>query len=257
MKVVILAGGLGTRLREETEIRPKPLVQIGGRPVLWHIMKIYSHYGFNDFIVCLGYKGYLIKEYFANYALHMSDVTFDTANGTRIVHQNSAEPWRVTLVDTGDKTETGGRVKRIAHYLEGDSDFCLTYGDGVGSVNVKQAVDFHRSHGKLATVTAVRPPARWGALLIDDQDQVQEFQEKPVGDKAYINGGFFVLSTKILDHIDGDSTVWERGPLEQMARQGQLKAFRHDGFWQPMDTLRDKQMLDELWEKGAPWKVWE
>ena len=258
MKAVILAGGLGTRLREVTEVKPKPLVEIGSQPVLWHILKIYSHYGVTDFIICLGYKGYLIKEYFANYSLHMSDVTFDMTTGQLTVHQNNSEPWRVTLVDTGDATQTGGRIKRIGHHLAGEKDFCLTYGDGVSNIDIAKSIDFHRSHGKLATISAVRPPARFGALEMDNADFVTRLQEKPVGDNAYINGGFFVLSPRVLDYIDDDATLWEREPLEQLAAEKQLKAFRHNGFWQPMDTLRDKQYLDGLWESGAAeWKVWK
>ena len=259
MKAVILAGGLGTRLKEVTEVKPKPLVEVGGRPILWHIMKIYSHFGINDFIICLGYKGYMIKEYFSNYTLHMSDVTFDMREGgSRKVHHNSSEPWTVTLVDTGEKTMTGGRIKRIAPYLGDDDTFLLTYGDGVGNVDIKQLIAFHRHHGGKATVTAVRPPARFGALDISADYTVKTFWEKPIGDNAYINGGFFVLSRDVIDYIDNDTTLWEREPLEKLAAEENLKAFRHDGFWQPMDTLRDKEYLDRLWEKGdAPWKVWK
>lgn len=257
MKVVILAGGFGTRLREETDIRPKPLVEIGGRPILWHIMKIYSSYGLNDFIICLGYKGYMIKEYFANYALHMSDVTIDMGAGITEVHQNYSDPWRVTLIDTGEATMTGGRIKRIAHHLTND-EFCLTYGDGVGAIDVKSAIDFHRQHGRLATLTATRPTARFGAISLLDDDSINSFEEKPVGDRAYVNGGFFVLNRKVVDFIDGDQTIWEREPLERLASGGDLKGFRHDGFWQPMDTLRDKTYLEELWASGkAPWKMWK
>ena len=256
MKAVILAGGLGTRLSEETGLRPKPMVEVGGRPILWHIMKIYSHYGVNDFIVCLGYKGYVIEEYFANYFLHMSDVTFDMANNRMEVHQNNAEPWRVTLVETGSDTQTGGRLRRVKQYLAGEEDFCFTYGDGVSDVNVGALIDYHRSHGKLATITATQPPGRFGALIID-QGRVESFREKPQGDGAWINGGYFVLKPEVIDFIHGDDTIWERVPLETLARQGELKAYQHSGFWQPMDTLRDKQHLEELWARGeAPWKAW-
>ena len=258
MKAVILAGGMGTRLKEITEIKPKPLVDVGSHPVLWHIMKLYSHHGVNDFIICLGYKGYLIKEYFANYALHNSDVTFDMRSGECKVHQNNSEGWRVTLVDTGELTMTGGRLKRIGQHLKGDDHFCATYGDGVSNVDISALIAFHKSHGKRATLTAARPPARFGALEISDRDLVRSFKEKPVGDNAYINGGFFVLSTAVLDYIEGDNTVWEREPLERLAREEHLKAFRHEGFWHPMDTLRDQQHLDEIWRTGsAEWKVWK
>ncbi len=258
MKAVILAGGFGTRLKEVTEVKPKPLVEIGGRPILWHIMKIYSHYGINDFVICLGYKGYMLKEYFSNYQLHMSDVTFDmNSNNSGHVHQNNSEPWRVTLVDTGEKTMTGGRIRRVRDYLAGDDTFLLTYGDGVSDVDVSASIAFHRAHGRKATLTAVRPPARFGALEITEDSTVKSFAEKPIGDNAYVNGGFFVLSPDVIDFIKDDTTIWERDPLEQLAVAGELKAFRHDGFWQPMDTLRDKHYLDEEWEKGiAPWKVW-
>lgn len=257
MKVVILAGGLGTRLREETELRPKPLVDIGGKPILWHIMKIYAHYGLTDFIICLGYKGNTIKEYFRNYTLHMSDVTFDMQTGDMEVHQNSAEPWRVTLVDTGEKTMTGGRVRRIRDHLKDDDTFCLTYGDGVADLDISKLLAFHKAHGAKATLTAARPPARFGALKMD-HDKVVAFEEKPIGEGAYINGGFFVLSTDVLDYIEDDDTVWERGPLERLAHEGDLRAMRHEGFWQPMDTIRDRTYLEELWASGeAPWKVWE
>lgn len=257
MKAVILAGGLGTRLREETESRPKPLVDVGGRPILWHIMKIYSHFGVNDFIICLGYKGYLIKEYFSNYALHMSDVTIDMTTGATTVHQNDAEPWRVTMIDTGEQTMTGGRLRRVAHHLRGEEPFCMTYGDGVGNVDIGKAIAFHQAHGRLATLTATRPPARFGALNLDDDGRVTSFEEKPIGDKAFVNGGFFVLSPSVLDYIESDATIWERGPLERLAADGDLLAFKHEGFWQPMDTLRDKMLLDELWQGGkAPWKLW-
>jgi glucose-1-phosphate cytidylyltransferase len=258
MKAVILAGGLGTRLREVTEVKPKPLVEIGSQPVLWHIMKTYSHFGVTDFIICLGYKGYLIKEYFANYSLHMSDVTFDMTTGKCEVHQNNSEPWRVTLVDTGEATQTGGRLKRVSRHLAGEEEFCMTYGDGVADIDIAKLIAYHRSHKCLATVSAVRPPARFGALEMDDSDLVTAFQEKPVGDNVYINGGYFVLSPRVLDYIPDDATPWEREPLERLSAEKQLKAFRHNGFWQPMDTLRDKQYLDGLWESGAAeWKVWK
>lgn len=256
MKAVILAGGLGTRLAEETAVRPKPMVEIGGKPILWHIMKIYSAFGINDFVVCCGYKGYLIKEYFANYFLHMSDVTFDMTNhNTLQVHQRSVEPWKVTLIDTGENTATGGRLKRVQDYL-GEGDFCLTYGDGVGNVDIAALIRFHQTHQKLATVTAVKPPGRFGALDLQGTC-VQSFIEKPSGDGTYINGGFFVLSPKVLGYIQDDNTLWERAPLETLAQDGQLEAFIHNGFWQPMDTLRDKQLLEDLWACGAaPWKQW-
>jgi len=256
MKVVILCGGMGTRLREETEFRPKPMVQIGGYPILWHIMKIYSHFGFNDFIVCLGFKGYVIKEYFSNYFLHMSDVTFDMSTNTMEVHQKKAEPWRVTLVDTGQETMTGGRIKRVAPYL-GNEPFMMTYGDGVANVDIARLVAFHQSHGRLATVTSTQPSGRFGALCFGKGDQVISFQEKPAGDGNWINGGFFVLDPKILNYIPGDATLFEREPMEGLAGDGQLMAYKHDGFWQPMDTLRDKNHLEELWGTGkAPWKLW-
>ena len=254
MKAVILAGGSGTRLSEETDVRPKPMVEIGGRPILWHIMKIYSRYGVNDFVVCLGYKGYVIKEYFSNYFLHMCDVTFDIGRNTMEVHQSAAEDWRVTLVDTGDETMTGGRLKRIGSYLD-DEDFHLTYGDGVTDLDLDALVAFHREHGTLATVTAVEPPGRFGALHVDG-DRVVDFSEKPRGEGGWINGGFFVLSPKVLDYIDGDSTSWELEPLRRLAAEGQLAVFRHAGFWHPMDTLRDKNALQRLWEGGqAPWRA--
>lgn len=255
MKVVILAGGFGTRISEESASRPKPMIEIGGRPILWHIMKIYSSHGITDFIVCCGYKGYVIKEYFANYFLHMSDVTFDMSSNEMTVHRRKAENWKVTLVDTGDATQTGGRLKRVQNYI-GDADFCMTYGDGVGDVNVTAAVEFHRSHGCLATMTAVQPPGRFGALEMDG-DAVLRFLEKPQGDGGWINGGFFVLSPRVLDYIDGDETLWEREPLERLAGEGSLRAYHHPGFWQPMDTLRDKQALEDAWARGnAAWKVW-
>jgi glucose-1-phosphate cytidylyltransferase len=257
MKVVILAGGYGTRISEETQNRPKPMVEIGGHPILWHIMKIYSHYGLNDFVICLGFKGYVIKEYFANYALHTSDVTFDLTNNQIITHERSTENWRVTLVDTGMETMTGGRLKRVARYLDSEEPFCMTYGDGVGDIDIRKLVDFHRNHGKKATVTAATAPGRFGALRMTGTS-VDGFQEKPVGDGAWINGGFFVLSPAVLDFIAGESTVWERNPMERLAADGELAAYKHHGFWQPMDTLREKNYLEALWESGtAPWKVWE
>ncbi len=257
MKAVILAGGLGTRISEETHLKPKPMIEIGGRPILWHIMKIYSAHGVNDFIICCGYKGYVIKEYFANYFLHMSDVTFDMASNQMEVHHKKAEPWRVTLVDTGEETLTGGRLKRVANYVQNEDAFCFTYGDGVADVDVTAQLNFHRRHGKLATVTAVQPPGRYGALLREG-DAVSGFQEKPPGDGAWINGGFFVLNPKVIDFIDGDSSSWEGRPLETLAAKGELQAFEHEGFWQPMDTLRDKTQLEQLWSSGkAPWKSWE
>jgi glucose-1-phosphate cytidylyltransferase len=256
MKVVILAGGLGTRISEETSVRPKPMVEIGGKPILWHIMKIYSHYGFNDFVVCLGFKGYVIKEYFSNYFLHMSDVTFDMMNNSMEVHQQSAEPWRVTLVDTGQETMTGGRVKRIREYVSNEP-FMLTYGDGVSDVNVAKLLKYHQSHGKQATVTSIQPSGRFGALDLAENNVVRGFQEKPKGDGSWINGGFFVFEPPMLDLLANDATVLEKEPLETLARQGELMAFRHEGFWQPMDTLRDKLYLEDLWTRGqAPWKIW-
>jgi glucose-1-phosphate cytidylyltransferase len=257
MKAVILAGGLGTRISEESHLKPKPMIEIGGKPIIWHILKLYSAHGINDFIVCCGYKGYVIKEYFANYFLHSSDVTFDLANNRMQVHQRFAEPWRVTLVDTGEATMTGGRLKRVQSYLQHEEAFCLTYGDGVSNLNVREQLQFHREQNTLATVTAVYPPGRFGALEISN-NRVQAFQEKPKGDGGMINGGFFVLSPKVLDLIEDDQTIWEQEPLETLARTGQLSAFRHEGFWQPMDTLRDKNYLEELWQSGkAPWKVWQ
>ncbi len=255
MKAVILAGGLGTRIAEESGVRPKPMVELGGRPVLWHILKTYSAHGINEFVICLGYKGYLIKEYFANYFLHMSDVTFDMARNRMHVHQQHAEPWQVTLVDTGESTQTGGRLKRVRAYV-GNEDFCFTYGDGLSNVNVTRLIEFHRRNGTIATLTAAQPPGRFGALDVDGT-LITSFEEKPRGDGSYINGGFFVLSPRVFDYIDGDDTIWERGPLEQLARERQLSAFVHEGFWQPMDTLRDKNLLESLWQSGeAPWKVW-
>lgn len=253
-QAVILAGGIGTRLSEETVLRPKPMVEVGGKPLLWHVMKIYAAHGVTDFVICCGFKGYVIKEYFANYFLHMSDVTFDMAGNTMEVHQRKAEPWKVTLVDTGEKTQTGGRVGRVRDYLKGT--FFLTYGDGVGDVDIAASLDFHRREGRSATVTAVQPPGRYGALEIE-QGAVRSFKEKPAGDGAFINGGFFVLEPSVLDLITGDDCIWERGPLEALAARGQLSAYLHRGFWQPMDTLREKNLLEELWASGrAPWKKW-
>lgn len=256
MKCVILAGGLGTRISEETHLKPKPMVEIGGKPILWHIMKIYSAHGINEFIICCGYKGYVIKEYFANYFLHMSDVTFDIANNSMEVHQRKAEPWRVTLVDTGDDTLTGGRLKRVAEYVKDEEAFCFTYGDGVADVDITKLVAFHAQHDKLATVTSVQPPGRYGALDLEG-DRVRGFIEKPRGDGGLINGGYFVLSPKALDFIDGDLVSWEGKPLTTLAEKGELQSFAHHGFWLPMDTLRDKTRLEELWAASeAPWKVW-
>ena len=257
MKAVILAGGLGTRISEETSVRPKPMIEVGGRPILWHILKIYSAHGINDFVICAGYKGYVIKEYFANYFLHMSDVSFDMASNQMEVIRKNAEPWRVTVVDTGEATMTGGRLKRVEDYLD-DEPFCFTYGDGVGDVDITSLVNFHRKHGKLATLTAVQPPGRYGALALGSEDEVESFQEKPEGDGAWINGGFFVLDRKAVSYITGgDPMTWEREPLEGLASDGELLAWKHRGFWRPMDTLRDKQQLEEMWESGkAPWKVW-
>jgi glucose-1-phosphate cytidylyltransferase len=256
MKSVILAGGFGTRLSEETYSKPKPMVEIGGKPILWHIMKLYSSYDVNDFVICCGYKGYLIKEYFANYFLHMSDVTFDIADNRMEVHQRNAEPWRVTLVDTGEATMTGGRLKRVRSYLQQEDAFCMTYGDGLSDVDIRSCIDFHRRHGKLATITAVSPPGRYGALEIVDR-RVMSFMEKPRGDGGLINGGFFVLSPRCLDLIDGDSTSFESTPLSRLAAMGEIMAFEHRGFWQAMDTLRDMNLLEKLWSSGAaPWKRW-
>ncbi len=256
MKAIILAGGLGTRISEETNIKPKPMVEIGNKPILWHIMKIYSAHGINEFVICLGYKGYLIKEYFANYYLHMSDVTFDMNNNSMEVHQNTAEPWKVTLVDTGDNTMTGGRLWRVADYLD-QEDFCFTYGDGVADVDIAKLVSFHRKQKTIATVTAVQPPGRFGTLNITG-NKIQEFNEKPKGDGSWINGGFFVLSPQVINYLKDDQTIWEKEPLQRLAREGQLSSYIHRGFWQPMDTLRDKVRLDELWNSGnAPWKIWD
>jgi glucose-1-phosphate cytidylyltransferase len=256
MKAVILAGGRGTRISEESVLRPKPMIEIGGQPILWHIMKLFGAHGICDFIICCGYKGYVIKEYFANYFLHSSDVTFDLRDNSMEIHSKKAEPWRVTLVDTGQDSMTGGRLKRVAPYLCDEESFCFTYGDGVANVDLSALTNFHRSHGRLATVTAVKPPGRFGALSLDG-NLIVDFQEKPAGDGAWINGGFFVLSPKTLDFIEDDQTIWEREPMERLAREDQFRAFFHDGFWQPMDTLRDKGLLEELWQAGgAPWKLW-
>ena len=255
MKAVILAGGFGTRISEETEFKPKPMIEIGGKPILWHIMKIYSHYNIKDFIICLGYKGYVIKEYFANYFLHMSDVTFDLIENKRVIHNNNAEPWRITLVDTGEHTNTGGRLKKVQKFLDKET-FCFTYGDGVSDVNIGNLIDFHKKNGKLATVTAVQPPGRFGSLSLS-QNAVTGFKEKPQGDGNWINGGFFVLEPSVFEYILGDETSWEKDSLENLAKMGQLSAFLHKGFWQPMDTLRDKTKLEEVWHTNqASWKVW-
>ena len=257
MKAVILAGGMGTRISEETHLRPKPMIEIGGKPILWHILKIYSAHNINDFIICCGYRGYIIKEYFANYFLHMSDVTFDMQNNDMQVHQNNVEPWRVTLVDTGENSMTGGRLKRVYEYVKDEKEFCFTYGDGVSDVDITKLVDFHRQNGKQATLTATRPPGRYGALKISNENNVDSFQEKPDGDNSWINGGFFVLSPEVIGRIDDDSTSWEAEPLTGLAEDGQLASYKHDGFWQPMDTLRDKNILEKLWANNrAPWKVW-
>ena len=256
MKTIILAGGLGTRLSEETELKPKPMVEVGGRPILWHIMKIYSSYGLNDFIICCGYKGYIIKEYFSNYFLHMSDVTFDLENNSMEVHEKKAEKWKVTLVDTGIKTMTGGRLKRVSKYLNKDEPFCFTYGDGLTDLNITELINMHKSHGKLATLTAVRPPGRYGALKLAEH-LVKEFQEKTEGQNSWINGGFFVLNPSVIDRIEGDHVSWEGKPLSDLACENQLCAFKHEGFWQPMDTLREKNLLNDLWNSDkAPWKSW-
>lgn len=256
MKAVILAGGLGTRFAEETSLRPKPMIEVGGRPILWHILKIYAAHGINDFVICCGYKGYVIKEYFANYFLHMSDVTFDMRGNEMIVHEKRAEPWKVTLVDTGDDSMTGGRLKRVADYVKDEEFFFFTYGDGVGDIDITSSIEFHRSHGKLATMTATYPPGRFGALEIAD-GRITHFLEKPKGDGGMINGGYFVMSPKVIDYIAEDATIWEQEPLRNLAADGELMAYEHHGFWQPMDTLRDKQHLEELWSSGkAPWRVW-
>jgi glucose-1-phosphate cytidylyltransferase len=256
MKAVLLAGGLGTRISEETSVKPKPMIEIGGKPILWHIMKLYSAHGVNDFVICCGYKGYIIKEYFANYFLHMSDITFHMADNRMEVHQQNAEPWRVTLVDTGDTTATGGRLKRVANFIKDEDAFCFTYGDGVSDIDIRSSITFHRRHGKMATIAAVAPAGRYGALERSG-NCVTGFIEKPRGDGGLINGGFFVLSPKVVELIDGDQVSWEGAPLTHLASKGELMAFEHDGFWQPMDTLRDKNVLEELWQSGkAPWKVW-
>lgn len=255
MKAVILAGGLGTRISEESHLKPKPMIEVGGKPIIWHIMKIYSHFGIHDFVICLGYKGYLLKEYFANYFLHMSDVTFDMAQNRMQIHGQYAEPWRVTLVDTGESTMTGGRLKRVRKYL-GEETFCMTYGDGVADIDLAALLAFHRNHGKQATVTAVQPPGRFGALEIEGA-QVRSFQEKPHGDGGWINGGFFVLEPSVLDSIEGDATIWEQEPMRQLAQHHELMSYFHHGFWQPMDTLRDRNLLEERWQSGhAPWQLW-
>ncbi|MCF6775559.1 glucose-1-phosphate cytidylyltransferase [Thiotrichales bacterium 19X7-9] len=256
MKAVILAGGLGTRLSEETALKPKPMVQIGGMPILWHIMKIYSHYGINEFIICLGYKGYVIKEYFANYFLHMSDVTFCMQSNEMKVHSKNAEPWQVTLVDTGHNSMTGGRLKRVRDYLENEDCFCFTYGDGVADIDLKALIETHKQENRLSTVTAVQPAGRFGALDFS-ANQVLNFKEKPRGDGSWINGGFFILSPKVIDYIDGDETIWEQEPMQKLAQSGQMSCYFHEGFWQPMDTLREKHLLEKLWQSGqAPWKLW-
>ncbi|MBA3044806.1 MAG: glucose-1-phosphate cytidylyltransferase [Euryarchaeota archaeon] len=256
MKVVILAGGYGSRISEETVLKPKPMIEIGGKPIIWHVMKMYSHFGYNDFIICLGYKGYIIKEYFTNYFLHMSDITIDLKNNKTVIHNNFAEPWRITFVDTGEETKTGGRIKRIKPYI-GDETFMLTYGDGVGDINIETLLSFHKKQGKYATVTAVQPPGRFGAISINNEGVVDTFNEKPAGDGGLVNGGFFVLEPKIFDYLKDDQTIWERTPLESLANEGQLNAYQHKGFWQPLDTLRDKNALEEIWESGKPpWKIW-
>ncbi len=258
MKAVILAGGLGTRISEETQSKPKPMVEIGGRPILWHIMKIYSQHGINDFVICLGYKGYVIKEYFANYYRHMSDIVYDLKNNEVKILNSSSEPWKVSLIDTGEETMTGGRVKFIKNYLDYDNDFCLTYGDGLSDVNITELIKFHKSHKKYATLTAAKPPGRFGAVKMDDKGNVLDFLEKPAGDGGYINGGFFVLNKKVFDYIDGPQTVWEKEPLEKLVDDNQLVSFKHDGFWQPMDTLRDKNYLEDLWDSNkAYWCNWD
>jgi glucose-1-phosphate cytidylyltransferase len=256
MKAVILAGGLGTRISEETHLRPKPMIEIGGKPILWHIMKIYAAHGIKHFVICLGYKGYMIKEYFANYRWHMSDMTLNMSDNSVIIHNNFAEDWKITLVDTGEETMTGGRMKRIHEHVKDDESFCFTYGDGVANVDITKLIEFHKAHGKLATLTATKPPGRFGALHMEG-DLITQFQEKPDGDGSFINGGFFVLSPKVISGIDGDKTTWEQEPLKNLAKSGQLVAYKHQDFWQPMDTLRDKVQLEEMWQAGkAPWRVW-
>lgn len=257
MKAVLLAGGLGTRISEETNLRPKPMIEIGGKPVLWHVMKTYSHWGINDFIVCCGYKGYMIKEYFYNYSVHLSDVTIDLRSNGLTVHRSDVEPWNVTLVDTGEATQTGGRLKRVASYLDGEDDFCFTYGDGLSDVDVSATIAFHRAQKTLATLTAVQPPGRFGQIEMAEA-RITSFREKPPGDGAWINGGYFVLNRKVLDYIEDDATIWERNPMELLASEGNLAAFVHRGFWHPMDTMRDKILLENLWASGsAPWRVWD
>ncbi|MEM9016041.1 MAG: glucose-1-phosphate cytidylyltransferase [Verrucomicrobiota bacterium] len=257
MKAVILAGGLGTRLSEETHLKPKPMVEIGGKPILWHILKIYSHHGIRDFIICAGYKGYVIKEFFANYFLHTSDVTFHLGENRVEIVEKRSEPWTVTIIDTGEETNTGGRLRRVAHLLDEEEPFCFTYGDGVGDIDLGKLIDFHRSSGKKATLTAVQPPGRYGALDLAEDGAVKRFREKPDGDNAWINGGFFVLQPSVVEYVESDATSWERDPLERLSNEEQLSAFRHHGFWRPMDTLRDKQYLEALWQEGkAPWRVW-
>ncbi|MBI1214404.1 MAG: glucose-1-phosphate cytidylyltransferase [Alphaproteobacteria bacterium] len=256
MKAVILAGGFGTRISEESHLRPKPMIEIGGKPILWHIMKMYSHYGVNDFIICCGYKGYVIKEYFANYFLHMSDVTFDMQKNSMEVHQQQVEPWRVTLVDTGGESMTGGRLRRVRDYI-GDETFCFTYGDGVSDICIDELIDFHKKSGRKATVTAIQPPGRYGVLKVEDAGDVSSFKEKPAAEGAWINGGFFVLEPSVIDHIEGDATQWEAGPMQALVEGGELNAYRHEGFWQAMDTLREKNILEKMWaDNEAPWKVW-
>jgi glucose-1-phosphate cytidylyltransferase len=258
MKAIILAGGKGTRLSEETDLKPKPLVEIGGKPIIWHIMKIYSSHGINEFIICCGYKGYLIKEYFANYFLHQSDITFQIEDNTKIVHQKNVEPWKITLVNTGENTMTGGRLRRVSKFIEGEESFCFTYGDGLSDINIKSLIKFHQNHGRLATITATRPPARFGALKLGPENSVKSFQEKSDGDGSWINGGFFILTPKVIDLIKDDQVVWEDEPLNSLAKNNQLFAYKHDGFWQPMDTLREKILLNKLWDNGvAPWKTWK
>jgi len=257
MKAVILAGGLGTRLSEETTLRPKPMVEIGGYPILWHIMKIYSHHGIDDFIICCGYKGFVIKDFFANYCLHSSDVTFDMRSGEMRIHENRVEQWRVTLVDTGEETQTGGRLKRVQRYLDPDEPFCFTYGDAVSDVNIRAQIAFHRAHGRLGTVTAIQPAGRFGYLSLNNsENRVQSFEEKPPGEGGWINGGFFVLSPKVIETIPDDLEPWERAPMHALVRAGEMEAYRHSGFWQCMDTQRDKLLLEDLWKQGAPWKKW-